>query len=56
MTTLGLPWRVMICGSVWARSITSDSRALAPATVQRPEPCAGDFWDAVTTCSYDYND
>ncbi len=34
MTTLGLPWRVMICGPLWARSITSERRALAPATVQ----------------------
>jgi hypothetical protein len=32
----GLPFRVMVCGSPWARAITSDSRALAPATVQAP--------------------
>ena len=37
MTALGLPYRVMICGSVCARSITSDSRALASATVQLPD-------------------
>src|SRR5690606_39440327 len=34
-TTLGRPLRVMVCGSFCARSITSDSRALALATVQR---------------------
>jgi hypothetical protein len=33
-TTLGLPFRVIVCGDDCARSITSDSRAFAPATVQ----------------------
>jgi hypothetical protein len=55
-TTLGLPCRVMICGSVWARSITSDSLALAAATVQLPEVGGDDVLAAVTALSFDYYD
>ena len=33
-TTLGLPFRVIVCGADCARSITCESRAFALATVQ----------------------
>src|SRR5262249_55104094 len=55
MTALGLPCRVMICGSVWARSITSDSLALASATVQLSEALGDDVLAAVIVLSFDYS-
>ena len=54
-TALGLPCRVMICGSVWARSITSDSLALASATVQLSEVGGDDVLAAVMAPSFDYS-
>ena len=49
-TALGLlRAEVMICGSVWARSITSDSLALASATVQLSEIGGDDVLAAVIT-------
>src|ERR1700693_5308244 len=41
ITALGLPLRVMVWGPTWARSTTSESRALAPARVHVP-PSGGE--------------